>query len=431
MKTIETYLTRENWGTKDFRDLKTELFYSIQEKQKEFHPLMATTYKDNPIQIIDFFSGAGGTSLGFASVNSVIPAFKMLGGCDINAISAQTYSRNYDTPLINEDIRSLAHDPQKLHELLIRIGYDPQKPTILIGCAPCQGFSSHRKKHWNEEDVRNSLVIAFAEIVEQIKPDAIIMENVPEFLSKRYWHYFSAAKNRFEKNGYTVKQNIYNAAMFGVPQERFRSIVIAMKKEFLMPVGILEPSEYKTVREAIGDLPPVPAGVADPTDPMHKSAAHKESTLEVIRQVPHDGGSRPAGIGPKCLDKTKGFSDVYGRLYWDRPSITITHYARNPASGRYTHPEQDRGLTAREVAILQSFPNGFEFTGKSDDIYRQIGEAVPPLLATGVAVDVLVELISSQPTTEQLLENPEPIEKPVSSSYSSVIAGIKTKGKAK
>lgn len=102
-----------------------------------------------------------------------------------------------------------------------------------------------------------------------------------------------------------------------------------------------------------------------------------------------------------------------------------------PASGRYTHPEQDRGLTAREVAILQSFPNGFEFTGKSDDIYRQIGEAVPPLLATGVAVDVLVELISKQPTAEQLLENPEPIDEPVSSSYSSVIAGIKTKGKAK
>lgn len=432
MKTIETYLTRNKWGTKDFRDIKTKLFYSVQEKQKDFHPLLASTYKDNPIQLIDFFSGAGGTSLGFASVNHVIPAFKMLGGCDINAVSAQTYSHNYGTPLINEDIRSLAHDPQKLHELLDRIGYDPKKPTILIGCAPCQGFSSHRKKHWNEEeDVRNSLVIAFAEIVEQIMPDAIVMENVPEFLSKRYWHYFSAAKSRFEKIGYIVKQNIYNAAMFGVPQERFRSIVIAMKKEFLMPVGILEPSEYKTVREAIGNLPPVPAGVAYPGDPMHKSAAHKESTLDVIRQVPHDGGSRPAGIGPKCLDKTKGFSDVYGRLYWDRPSITITHYARNPASGRYTHPEQDRGLTAREVAILQSFPNGFEFTGKSDDIYRQIGEAVPPLLATGVAVDVLVELISKQPTAEQLLENPEPIDEPVSSSYSSVIAGIKTKGKAK
>lgn len=112
------------------------------------------------------------------------------------------------------------------------------------------------------------------------------MENVPEFLSKRYWHYFSAAKNRFEKNGYTVKQNIYNAAMFGVPQERFRSIVIAMKKEFLMPVGILEPSEYKTVREAIGDLPPVPAGVAYPGVLLHKVLPIKRALLEVIRQVP-------------------------------------------------------------------------------------------------------------------------------------------------
>ena len=432
MESIKAHLSKNSWGVADFRDKKIELFNLVKESIKNFHILSSKEYSENPIQLIDFFSGAGGTSLGFAAVNRVVPAFKMLGGCDINEISAKTYSHNYNTPLINEDIRLLSQDPLKLRELLDRIGYDPHKPTVLIGCAPCQGFSSHRKKHWNEEeDVRNSLVIAFAEIVEQIMPDAIIMENVPEFLSKRYWHYFSAAKNRFEKNGYIVKQNIYNAAMFGVPQERFRSIVIAMKKEFLMPVGFLEPSEYKTVREAIGDLPPVAAGVADPSDPMHKSAAHKESTLEVIRQVPHNGGSRPIGIGPKCLDKTSGFSDVYGRLYWDRPSITITHYARNPASGRYTHPEQDRGLTAREVAILQSFPQGFEFTGKSDDIYRQIGEAVPPFLAAGVAVDVLIELLSMKPTAEQLLENPEPIDKPVSSSYSSVIAGIKTKGKVK
>ena len=136
-------------------------------------------------------------------------------------------------------------------------------------------------------------------------------------------------------------------------------------------------------------------------------------------------------MGPACLDKTKGFSDVYGRLSWDKPAITITHYARNPASGRYTHPEQDRGLTAREAALLQSFPTGFEFTGKSDDVYRQVGEAVPPLLAAGVAVNVLIELISTVPTDEELKANPAPIEKPVSSSYSSVIAGIKTKGKRK
>lgn len=141
-----------------------------------------------------------------------------------------------------------------------------------------------------------------------------------------------------------------------------------MKHDFLLPVGFLSPGEYKTVRDAISNLPVVAAGVAPPNDPMHKSASHKQSTIDVIKQVPHNGGNRPIGVGPKCLDKIKGFSDVYGRLYWDKPSITITHYARNPASGRYTHPEQNRGLTAREAALLQSFPFGFEFTGKFDDI---------------------------------------------------------------
>jgi DNA (cytosine-5)-methyltransferase 1 len=271
--------------------------------------------------------------------------------------------------------------------------------------------------------------MAFAEIVKRMKPDVIVMENVPEFLSKKYWKYFSAAKACYEQCDYIIKNNIYNAASFGVPQERFRSIIIGMKKEFLLPEGHLKPFEYRTVRDAISYLPPVLAGAACPNDPMHRSASHKESTLEVIRQVPHNGGNRPIGVGPACLDKTKGFSDVYGRLFWDKPSITITHYARNPASGRYTHPEQDRGLTAREAAILQSFPNGFEFTGKSDDIYRQIGEAVPPMLSSAIAVKILIEFLSKEPTKEQLNNSPKSINEPVSSSYSSVIAGIKTKGK--
>ena len=202
-----------------------------------------------------------------------------------------------------------------------------------------------------------------------------------------------------------------------------------MKKNFLLPEGFLEPAEYKTVRDAIGNLNPVRAGVADPSDPMHKSASHKQSTIDVLRQVPHDGGNRPAGVGPARLDRTKGFSDTYGKLFWDRPSITITHYARNPASGRYTHPEQDRGLTAREAALLQSFPKGFEFLGKSDDVYRQIGEAVPPLFSAGVAIDVLIELLSSEPSEQQIANSPSSIGEPVSSSYSSVIAGIKIKRK--
>lgn len=423
---LKVNLSNGRWGTEDFRDLKRSLVKMTQESLASFLPLTREAYYNNPIQVIDFFSGAGGTSLGFAALNNVVPAFKMLGGCDINRVSAETYSRNFGTPIICEDIVRLANEDRALEELLDTIGYDSNKSTVLIGCAPCQGFSSHRKRHWDkEDDVRNSLVMAFASIVRKIMPDVIIMENVPEFLSKKYWHYFSAAKKCYEQLGYTVKEQIYNAASFGVPQDRFRTIVIGMKKEFLLPEGFLKPSEYRTVRDAISKLPTVAAGIADPNDPMHKSAAHKKSTIDVIKQVPHDGGSRPEGIGPACLDRVKGFSDVYGRLYWDKPSITITHYARNPASGRFTHPEQDRGLTAREAALLQSFPNEFEFTGKSDDIYRQIGEAVPPMLSSAIAANVLIELLSIEPNDDEIALSPQSINEPVSSSYSSVIAGIK------
>ncbi|MCD7726326.1 MAG: DNA cytosine methyltransferase [Clostridiales bacterium] len=419
-----------NENSQDFRPYKEDFIKSVQNSLEDFVPLNNSSYRDNPIQLVDFFSGAGGTALGFAALNSVLPAFKMLGGCDINEISATTYSRNFDTPMLQKDITHLAFDDGALDEFLCEIGYDKTKPVVMIGCAPCQGFSSHRKRHWDEEDdVRNSLVMAFAEIVKRVQPDVIIMENVPEFLSVRYWKYFSSAKKIFENNGYIVKATICNAASFGVPQERFRSIVIGMKKEFVLPKGYLLPANYKTVREAISCLPAVPAGVASPDDPMHKSAAHKKTTIDVIKQVPHDGGNRPVGVGPKCLDKTTGFSDVYGRLFWDKPSITITHYARNPASGRYTHPEQDRGLTAREAALLQSFPNGFIFSGKSDDIYRQIGEAVPPMLSSAIAATVLIEMLSVIPSKEELEAGPKAVTEPVSSSYSSVIAGIKTKGR--
>ena len=428
--TLMEDVLRGKCKTYDFRPYRKELICSVQHYLEKFCPINCLDYENNPIQLIDFFSGAGGTSLGFAALNNVIPAFKMLGGCDINEMSATTYSHNFGTPLIHDDITRLAFENGALTSLLDKIGYDSNKPTVMIGCAPCQGFSSHRKKHWNEEDdVRNSLIMAFAEIVKKVQPDVLIMENVPEFLSTRYWRYFSAAKKSYEDIGYIVKETIYNAASFGVPQERFRSIVIGMKKDFVLPTGYLQPSQYKTVRDAIGQLPPVEAGIASPNDAMHKSAAHKKSTIDVIKKVPHDGGNRPAGIGPKCLDKIKGFSDVYGRLFWDKPSITITHYARNPASGRYTHPEQDRGLTAREAALLQSFPNGFEFCGKSDDIYRQIGEAVPPMLSSAIAASVLIELLSVSPTVEELKDSPQSINEPVSNSYSSVIAGIKTYGR--
>lgn len=426
-RALSDYLSPECWGEADLRSEKTSVFNEARRRMNRFRPVRLGSENANaPIQVLDFFSGAGGMSLGFASINTMFPFFKMLGGCDINRVSAETYSANYGTQIFNDDIKRLAYTRGALSTEISMLGFRRNRPTVLVGCAPCQGFSSHRKKDWwQEEDDRNNLVMAFMEIVRIVKPVAVVMENVPEFLSNRYWDHFAAANATMRDLGYTVKASIYNAAEFGVPQERFRSVVLAMRKNFVLPAGMFDKEHFRTVRDAIGDLPPVEAGVPSPNDPMHRSARHNAKTISVIRKVPHNGGSRPVGIGPRCLDRVKGFSDVYGRLSWDCPSITVTHYARNPASGRYTHPEQDRGLTAREAARLQSFPDGFRFTGKMDDIYRQIGEAVPPLLAIGVITDLLVELISKEPTQEELRKGPASIVEPVSSSYSSVIAGIK------
>jgi DNA (cytosine-5)-methyltransferase 1 len=366
-------------------------------------------------------------SLGFAALSRVVPIIEMVGGVDINADALATYNHNFAAPGVRVDIRTLVDDDAALANFLDMLPrYNAARPTIVIGCAPCQGFTSHRKRHWGTDDHRNTLVGAFTSVAIKLNADCVVMENVPEMLSLKYWDHFNDAKVLLEEAGYTVSQTIYSAASFGVPQERFRALVVAMKRPFLLPeLQISEPSRYRTVRDAIGKLPLVSPGVTHPRDPMHRSAAHRESTLHTIRAVPKDGGSRPPGVGPKCLDRIRGFYDVYGRLAWDRPAITITHYARNPASGRYVHPEQDRGLTAREAALLQSFPLGFSFTGGFDSVFKQIGEAVSPRFAAAVAANCLVEMLSAQPTHEQCDRSVQPITTPVSSSFSSVIAGLK------
>ena len=379
----------------------------------------------SPYQVIDMFSGCGGMSLGFAALSRHTDAFHLIGAVDVNPVSLRTYEANYKCPGIVQDIRGLAESPRKLHAFLKSLpGYVDKRPTILIGCAPCQGFSAHRKKNWDKVDTRNSLVEAFARVASYIKPEVIIMENVPEMLSGRYWPYFEAFKKIVEPLGYVIKQDIHNSATQGVPQERFRAIIIAMKKDFSMPRERLQPSQFVTVRQAFAGLPAVDVGQVDPNDPMHRCANHRRETINVIKAVPLDGGSRPEGVGPKCLQGFKGFADVYGRLRWARPSITITHYARNPASGRFVHPQQNRGLTMREAARLQSFPDKYLFTGAFDDVFRQIGEAVPPLMSLSIAACVLSNLRGEADLSRV---EKEIITKPVNDSFAGVIAGMKMK----
>lgn len=376
-------------------------------------------------QVIDMFCGSGGMSLGFAALGKSISGFELIGGVDLNKISLESYARNYHVPAIQADVRELAKSKSAVQIFLKSLPrYDAKRPIILIGCAPCQGFTAHRKKHWDVPDVRNGLVEAFADVAVNMMPECVIMENVPELLSGRYWPHFEYFRDKLQAAGYTVKQKIHNAATQGVPQERFRALIIAVRGDFTMPKSRLDPVDFVTVEDAISKLESVEVGVPSKKDKMHRCAAHRSSTIDVIKAVPKDGGSRPDGVGPKCLQGFKGYADVYGRLSWQKPSITITHYARNPASGRFVHPEQHRGLTMREAARLQSFPDGFEFNGGFDDVFRQIGEAVPPLLSLATAASVLAML-----RKENSVEEDDTTTFPVNDSFAGVIAGIKSSRK--
>jgi DNA (cytosine-5)-methyltransferase 1 len=406
-------------------------------RKRRFSPRYAVTHFEElwtaakgsegvgPIDVIDMFSGCGGMSAGFAAVNAITPAYHLIGAVDIDQVANETYTANLPIAPSPLDVAHLAQDRRRLKGFMQKSGRRPGKPLVLIGCAPCQGFSSHRNSR-GQSDERNPLFVDFARVATMLQPNVVVAENVPELLTYRYWPYVAEARKLLEQAGYYVHLGVHNMAHFGVPQERFRAVMLAFRRPFSPLRGIVGRGEFRTVRDAVGDLPPVAAGVRHPMDPMHYCAGHKESTLATIRAVPKDGGSRPWNVGPACLRRVRerqgrgAYEDVYGRLAWDRPSITVTAYARNPASGRYIHPEQDRGLTVREAACLQGFPKDYWFAGSLDERFRQIGNAVPPSFAAGLAAHVLGELLFPAPGMG------EPgIETPVGVSFSRLIPALK------
>lgn len=349
---------------------------------------------DGPIDVIDLFAGCGGLSAGFAAVGAATRGFRLAGAADLSEPACETYATNFGLMPARCDLGAVSEWGDLTRKFVHSFPLNPTARRVVVGGPPCQGFSSHSKRNKNHRDERNSLVGAFARLAVALEPEAVVMENVPELLSGQHWRHFDEFRTVMKQHGYVITAEIHNLATFGVPQERIRATVIARKGASpRMPRAVVADHEFRTVRHAIGHLRSLQPGVPDSDDPMHVCASHRESTIAVIRQVPKDGGTRPKGVGPASVQKVDGFRDVYGRLAWDRPANTITHYARNPASGRFSHPVEDRGLSLREAALLQSFPGTFVFNGGFDDRFSQVGNAVPPLYAAHIAAAVLDDLM--------------------------------------
>lgn len=258
----------------------------------------ARSVTGGPVDVIDFFSGCGGISAGFRTVNGLLPAFRHVLAVDTDPVSNATYERNIGLRPVAADVHELATRTQRLRKLLDQSGRRPGSPLVLIGCAPCQGFSSHRN---GAADDRNELFVDFARIAVRLQPDFIVIENVPELCTDLHWSRVTRVREILESAGYRVHLAVHNLAEFGLPQERFRALMLAARQPFNPPTAFLDSNNFRTVRDAISSLPPIKPGEVHPEDAMHFTAGHRKTTIDMIRSVPKDGGKRSFDTGPPSL----------------------------------------------------------------------------------------------------------------------------------
>ncbi|MGD1903611.1 MAG: DNA cytosine methyltransferase [Geitlerinemataceae cyanobacterium] len=357
-------------------------------------------------RIIDLFSGAGGMSLGF--FKEFGNEFQSVWANDCNIYAAKTYNRNFGEHCVVGDIVSLL----KKSEI-------PQA-DIVLGGPPCQGFSLLNKKR--EKDERKSLWQPYLEVVRRAGASYFLMENVPQLLGSPE---HKAIIKTSGKLGFRTISFKLLAADYGVPQRRSRAFIIGSRWSdphicFPPPKTHYDPSKnqmsllpedeltedfrpWRTVRDAIGDLDePIGTQIRDVDPPYNLQFGRNPTELSKARYraVPEEGMNRfdlqrnAPELTPKCwLRKKSGSTDLFGRLWWDKPAFTIRTEFYKPEKGRYLHPSQHRPITHREAARLQSFPDSFHFEGTKIEIARQIGNAVPPLMAASLA-SAMRQLIS-------------------------------------
>lgn len=317
---------------------------------------------------IDLFSGCGGLTEGMHQAG-----FKTKIAVELVDDAVKAFKLNHTTThVIDRDIRKISS--QEIKKKL-----NGQSLHLLAGCPPCQGFSSMRRLNRKESvaDERNTLVEEYFRLVKELQPLTIMMENVPAL---KDYALFLDIVEELDKMGYNPVYEVVNVKDYGVPQGRKRLVLLGSR---LGKIEIAKPTEKEkvTVRQVIGNL----ESVAETNDPVHKIFPnHTAKVQRRIELTPKNGGSRkdlPKEYTLKCHEKENvGFNDVYGRLRWDDYSTTITGGCLNPSKGRFLHPEENRCITAREAAMLQSFPQDYKFP---KDISKTalallIGNALPP-----------------------------------------------------
>lgn len=342
-----------------------------------------------PYKVFDFFSGCGGVSSGFSQAG-----FEVVFALDTDTDALESFRLNFpNAETVNCDIRRF--DPTSLSKYLS----NKNNPIIFSGCAPCQPFSKqNRKRNLNREDDRTNLLLEFLRIINHCKPDFIFMENVPGLLNDPEISPFRVFVSALKKLGYTLDIKVIKSCDFGVPQRRERLVLLG---NLHGPISIPYPTHgaeagqrYRTVRDCISDLPRIEAGQRCMVDQQHISSSLSVANLARIRCTPEGKGREtwPKDLQLKCHENHNGHTDVYGRLSWDQLASGLTTRCNSLSNGRFGHPEQHRALSIREAALLQTFPRYYHFFGSLNSKARQIGNAVPPMLAMQMALEVRNQL---------------------------------------
>lgn len=322
------------------------------------------------ISAIDIYCGSGAVTEGLKTEGITV-----IAAVDNDPIACETYRLNHpEVRLFPSDIREL--NPAEIRSEIKFKG----RIDLLIVCAPCQPFSSQNRKRSADDD-RADLVLESLKFIREFKPEIVFFENVPGIAISGP---LQNLRHNLAELGYTLSEpKNLNAADCQVPQRRERCIMIAARnpENIRAFYGSIAPRPAVTVRQTIGALPPLQSGERDPHDPLHFARKHQQIVLNRLQHIPKDGGSRlslPPELELECHKGRKNdFPDVYGRMKWDDVAPTLTTGCTDVTKGRFAHPRDNRAITLREAALLQSFPPNYRFHGNSGQIARQIGNAVP------------------------------------------------------